>query len=73
MENCTANAKKVFYEQRVSVRRTLEQLEIGEVVYIPFNDTTPNSIRTQSRRLLPKRFQVTERGQVDKTKITRLQ
>jgi len=66
------NEKKVVYTKKVSIKDTLGQLEIGETVFIRFTDTSPNSIRTTARKLLPKKFQVTERGQVDKTKITRI-
>lgn len=67
-----ANEKKVIFSKKVSIKGTLDQLEVGETIFIRFTDTSPNSIRTSSRKLLPKRFQVTEKGQVDKTKITRM-
>jgi len=66
------NEKKVVFIKKVSIKDTLAQLEIGDTIFIKFTDTSPNSIRTSSRKLLPKKFQVTEKGQVDKTKITRL-
>lgn len=64
--------KKVVFVRKISLKDTLGQLAVGETVFIRFTDTSPNSIRTSARKLLPKKFHITEKGQVDKTKITRL-
>ena len=64
--------RKVIYSTKIDLKGTLSQMEIGETLYILFGETSPNTIRTTAGRLAPMKFHITEKGQTDRTLITRL-
>ena len=56
----------------VRITETLDLYPVGHEDYILFKDAKPNSIRQAARKLLPKTFDVSELGQVDRTIIKRI-
>jgi len=56
----------------ISVKGTLNLLEIGQETYILFTDSKPSTIRTTADRLKGKKFIITEAGLVDRTKVIRI-
>jgi len=58
--------------RKVSVTATLNALEIGETIELRFKEAKPNAIRTAISRHKTKKFNVTEAGLADSTRVTRL-
>lgn len=58
--------------RKVSVTATLNALEVGETIELKFKEAKPNAIRTAISRHKSNKYNVTEAGLADSTKITRL-
>jgi hypothetical protein len=55
----------------MDVKATLDLLEVGQEEYILFRDAKPATLRTTSSRLIGKKFDVSELGLIDRTRIVR--
>lgn len=64
--------KQIKPVKRIDIRATLRLMSVGDSTYLLFRDAKPNSIRQAARALKPKKFEVSEAGQVDRTIINRL-
>lgn len=56
---------------RVSVYDTMDNMKVGDSLFIFFKDAKPNSIRTTAYRLNEKKFLITEKGFNDRTFVKR--
>jgi hypothetical protein len=69
----TKNSQKPMIPlKKVDVKGTLDLLEIGQEVYILFKDAKPSTLRTTSSRLKGKKFDVSELGLMDRTRVVRI-
>ena len=64
--------KSMIPVKKVDVKGTLELLEVGQEVYILFKDAKPSTLRTTSMRLKDKKFEVSELGLMDRTRVIRI-
>jgi hypothetical protein len=63
--------KPMIPVKKVDVKGTLDLLEIGQEVYILFKDAKPSTLRTTSTRMKGKKFDVSELGLMDRTRVIR--
>jgi hypothetical protein len=56
----------------ISVKGTLNLLDVDQETFILFSDAKPSTIRTTADRLKGKKFIISEAGLIDRTKITRI-
>ena len=63
--------KPMIPVKKVDVKGTLDLLDIGQEVYILFKDAKPSTLRTTSARLKGKKFDVSELGLMDRTRVIR--
>jgi hypothetical protein len=57
---------------KVDVIGTLEILEVGQEEYILFRDVKPSTLRTTSARMVGKKFDISELGLMDRTRVLRI-
>ena len=55
----------------ISVKGTLNLLDLEQETFIFFSDAKPSTIRATADRLKGKKFYITEAGLVDRTRIIR--
>jgi hypothetical protein len=58
--------------KKVDVKGTLDLLDVGQEVYILFKDVKPSTLRTTSARMVGKKFDVSELGLMDRTRVIRM-
>jgi hypothetical protein len=63
---------KIKPVKKVCITDTLKLMGIGDTIQLLFRDAKPNSIRQVAKKLSPKKFEISEAGQVDRTIITRI-
>lgn len=71
MRNPVIMREPLIPVQRMDVKATLDLLEVGQEEYILFRDAKPATLRTTSARLIGKKFDVSELGLIDRTRIIR--
>ena len=71
MEQRKTSKKPLKPLRIISVKGTLNLLEVGQETFILFSDAKPSTIRAPADRLKGKKFHITEAGLIDRTKIIR--